>query len=488
MSMCALAVVPGCWWGDDPAPEPDPAVQEPEPQPEPEPEPEPETPEEAAEREAELQEALDEQAQEADWTFDYDPPAEINVDNPPEERGGLIMPDDPESLPSVEPESTEPLPDRFDWRDEGVVGPIRDQGECGSCWAFAACSVAESVHAIAGRPLPDISEQWLVDCNQEGWGCVGGVVALGYFVDWPDVHGRVGGVEEHHAPYQGLDGPCVTSAQTLPPLGGWALVSSPHAPADSETLKRSIKEFGPIWAHVLVDLPFLLYTGGVYNNHDPLFFGFHHAVVITGWDDSQGAEGVWLVRNSWGPFWGELGTMRIEYGANEIGHFSAVLSEYPIEDGEASSQGEGETDGVQQPQDDAQQPQDDAQQQEEGEGSGQDAEDGSSGQGGGGGGSGGAGGDGFQGGPDAGGGGAGGGGGAAGGGGGAGGGPDDLDVLDARLDILEEALQDQSEGVIPTTPEGVDVDLEDLKPDLDTLDPAAPLLVGIWEQTGGLRG
>ena len=97
-------------------------------------------------------------------------------------RGGLIIPDD--VLKNKTQESRhigrQSLPSSVDWRTKGVVNPIKDQGGCGSCWAFSAAGTMESAAAIAGAALPNLSEQNLVDCAYSNGGCSGGWISSAY--------------------------------------------------------------------------------------------------------------------------------------------------------------------------------------------------------------------------------------------------------------------------------------------------------------------
>jgi C1A family cysteine protease len=419
----------------------------------------PEVEEVEPEVEVELEEELNqlEEQSEEEWTFDVVP--SDFADRLPEKIGGFDIPENIDGQPRFEPSSEEELPERFDWRDEGVVAPIKNQGECGSCWAFAAVSIAESVYAIQGGELNDLSEQWLINCNSEGWGCHGGLLALSYFVEQPDSCGGVGAVLETQAPYQESVYSCDCSATRVTPLPYWSVISTPNEIASTDTLKHAIKENGPIVATINADISFACYSKGIYNRK--LFFSVpNHLIVLTGWDDSQGSEGVWFLRNSYGPMWGEAGTMRIEYGTAYVALFAAGFSEQPEkgqESADDSGSSAGEGGGA------------------SGEGGGASGESaGASGGGAGGGASGEGGGDGS-------------GGGAGGGASGEGAGSaegllNDIAILDSQLEYLDDALEGQAEGVIPPTPKGPTVEEEDLSIDPNLINPTDHGLFGIWKQ------
>ncbi|MAB83349.1 MAG: hypothetical protein CMJ24_07930 [Phycisphaerae bacterium] len=489
---------------------------------------------------------LEQQSEEEGWDFEIRPNELIDLENIdpdefelPPELGGFEPPEDVESLPRVEPEESEPLPIRFDWREQGVVNPVRDQQECGSCWAFAACGAAESVHAIANPdlPVPDLSEQWLVDCNIDGWGCLGGGLALGYFVDWQDACGKIGGgVLEFASPYAGLDSACGEACEStrLESLPGWGIVSSPMEPATIDEVKRAIMEYGPVVADIVVELPFLLYYKGIYNRPASSGMMPNHAVVITGWDDGQGGDGIWYVRNSWGPMWGEAGTGRVAYGAAGLGYVVACFGETGDAESSSESEAEGQDGDNTGSADESGGGSDDAADGQDGADSGSgggsdDAADGQDGADGADGGSGGDSGDAADGqdGTD---GGSGGGSddaadgqdgadGADGGSGGdsddaadgqdgtdggSGGGSDDaadgqeasggggllpdtnLDEIAERFDALEDELDDTATGVVPPMPTGPEGGL-DIEADLLNVDPDDLMspLVGVWKQVAG---
>jgi C1A family cysteine protease len=261
-----------------------------------------------------------------DWTF------EISVNEMSQkelsEMAGFNIPEAVDVLPQILIKTTDPLPNRFDWRDTtGIVPPIKNQGDCGSCWAFGACAIAESAYAINGMQQVDISEQWLLDCNTDGWGCHGGIVALSYFINKADACGGIGAVLENEIPYAESIHSCECVDKRLQPLQAWGVVSSPNNPASVETIKRSIRDNGPIIATIDIDLPFVAYRSGIFNSHGLFRIPQSHLVVLTGWDDTQGKKGVWFLRNSFGPMWGEAGTMRIEYGIGGVAKFAASFAE-----------------------------------------------------------------------------------------------------------------------------------------------------------------
>ena len=98
----------------------------------------------------------------------------------------------------------------------------------------------------------------------------------------------------------------------------WAYVGNPYGVATVEQIKQAIYQYGPVSVAVCVNSAFHSYSGGVFSG--PTCHSINHAVALVGWDDNQGEEGVWFLRNSWGTGWGEDGYMRIEYGVCDVGY------------------------------------------------------------------------------------------------------------------------------------------------------------------------
>ena len=93
-----------------------------------------------------------------------------------------------------------------------------------------------------------------------------------------------------------------------------------------DSIKQAIFDYGPISVAICAGGHFIVYTGGVFNHERecPPFNPVNHAVVLVGWDDNQGENGVWILRNSWGEDWGEDGYMLIEHGCSKIGYFKLL--------------------------------------------------------------------------------------------------------------------------------------------------------------------
>jgi len=202
------------------------------------------------------------------------------------------------------------LPGSFDWRTLTGCPPIRDQASCGSCWAFSTVGALECAVKIKDGVTVDLSEQWLISCNRDGWDCTGGWFAHDYHQFKTDSCGGTGAVFESDSPYVASDATCDCPYDHQYLIDGWAYVGSGGSVPATDDIKQAIMDYGPVSVAVYADWAMQAYTGGVFN--DCGSGGVNHAVVLVGWDDDQGTSGVWFMRNSWGPGWGESGYMRIE--------------------------------------------------------------------------------------------------------------------------------------------------------------------------------
>lgn len=269
---------------------------------------------------------LQERAINEGWTFSVGQnPA---TEQPVSYLCGLVEPENWWVDASFDPcVPTNVLPPRFDWRELGGCTPIRNQGGCGSCWAFGTMAPLECNILIKDHEEVDLSEQWLVSCNTNGWGCNGGWWAHDYLQWKMDQFNGTGAVLEKEFPYQAANLACEGPYHHPYLIDSWHFVGFPHGVADTENIKQAILTYGPVSVACAVTKAFGAYTGGVFNEDDPQA-EINHAVALVGWDDSQGENGVWFLRNSWGPGWGEDGYMRIEYGVCKVG-YAACYVNYP---------------------------------------------------------------------------------------------------------------------------------------------------------------
>ncbi|MGC8838938.1 MAG: C1 family peptidase [Anaerolineae bacterium] len=213
------------------------------------------------------------------------------------------------------------LPPAFDWRAQGLP-PVRDQGNCGSCWAFSTVGALEGNVKLKDGVLQDFSEQYLVSCNQEGWGCNGGSWAHDYHLDKvPPGEPEAGAVPEGSFPYAARDLPCNPPHPHVSRIHAWRFVGSSLGVPDTAAIKRAILERGPVAAGICAGPQMQNYRGGIFTTNERCTpYAINHAILLVGWDDNQGPGGVWILRNSWGTGWGEGGYMRIAYGTSNVGY------------------------------------------------------------------------------------------------------------------------------------------------------------------------
>lgn len=210
------------------------------------------------------------------------------------------------------------LPSSIDWRDQGVVSPIRDQGQCGSCWAFSGTATVESAVAIKTGELLDLSEQESVDCStfKNGYtniGCNGGM----YDTMWKYVKDNGGICSEESYPYtSGTTKKTGTCQKTCDPIPETKVSSYVTVKPGSDESMMSALTVEPVSIAIEADTKsFQLYKSGVYNDFEGCGTNLDHAVVLVGYGSSYDGD-YYILRNSWGTTWGENGYMRISRGSN----------------------------------------------------------------------------------------------------------------------------------------------------------------------------
>jgi C1A family cysteine protease len=234
------------------------------------------------------------------------------------------------------------LPSSFDWRSyngHSYIGPIRDQGQCGSCYAFAACAAAEGTYnwanGLVDGNCADFSESFVIWClgsleeyNQHFYGCDGADY------DYMELEALVveGVCNESAYPYTTVQpSSCTHWNDPRTTFFGWRRINC----GDIDAMKTAIMTYGVVDAAVYASQPaFMGYSGGIYEDsltacdNTPCYYAqTDHAISLVGWDDNGDPEnnGYWILRNSWGTTWGENGYMRIKYRSARASCESAYL-------------------------------------------------------------------------------------------------------------------------------------------------------------------
>jgi C1A family cysteine protease len=217
------------------------------------------------------------------------------------------------------------VPTSLDYRIGGFVSAVKDQGDCGSCWAFGTTAALESMRMIADN-TPDINldlaEQMMVRCDVNDFGCDGGYpdAAADFVVE-------SGLPLESCYPYTATDGscgPCAKWQDQAVKASEWIWVTD-DVP-DAQLIKEALVTYGPLTTCMDVYDDFFYYSGGVYKYSSGGLAG-GHLVCIIGYNDPLEC---FIVKNSWGDDWGESGFFRIGYSELKskvlFGQYSIALS------------------------------------------------------------------------------------------------------------------------------------------------------------------
>jgi len=209
-----------------------------------------------------------------------------------------------------------PAPKAFDWRSKNVVTPVKDQGQCGSCWAFSATENIESVwmlsHNITVPQMKPLSPQQIVDCDNLDDGCNGGDTVTAYkYVE------QAGGLEPNaDYPYTGEDGNCAfKKIDVLATITGYKFATDPNNPNEG-TMYQNLFNWAPL--SICVDAAsWQNYHGGILRGSQ-CGQNLDHCVQAVGYNLNNNPP-YWIVRNSWGTSWGVSGYIMLEYGQNTCG-------------------------------------------------------------------------------------------------------------------------------------------------------------------------
>jgi len=212
-----------------------------------------------------------------------------------------------------------------DWRERsGVVTPVKNQGQCGSCWAFAATGSLEGQWMLRKRHAVSLSEQQLVDCSKNfgNNGCHGGMMDRAYhYIRY------AGGIQsERDYPYRGYDDYChFKRSQAVATVRGIHDIRS----GDERELTQAVQTVGPVAVAIMVTSNFQRYSHGVLVDPTCNSYSINHGVLVVGFGTDSGAGDYYIVKNSWSARWGEAGYIRMARNRGNMCAIATVAS-YPL--------------------------------------------------------------------------------------------------------------------------------------------------------------
>ena len=211
------------------------------------------------------------------------------------------------------------IPESLDWREKGAVTEIKDQGQCGSCWAFSTIAGCEGANQIATGQLLSFSESNLVDCVDTCYGCMGGLMtyAIEYVLD--EQNGKF--MLESDYPYKPVKQDCQwDKTKGVGHISNYVEVEQ----NEEDDLAAKCAQYGPVCVAIdASQTSFQLYTSGIYNEPRCSPANLDHGVGCVGYGAEDGVK-YWIVRNSWGTVWGEAGYIRMIWKANQCGIASSA--------------------------------------------------------------------------------------------------------------------------------------------------------------------
>lgn len=243
------------------------------------------------------------------FTFDEHAAAKVRY-----AKGLIVPPDAGYGVPFISWDDPGELPDRIDLRESGHVSPVKNQGSCGSCWAFAGAAVMETATLRSATTELNVSEQELVSCDRNSYGCRGGFQPFGYIV-------KNGIGSEMDFPYKAKD----LSCKDVPPVAkaaSWANVGSPDRRPTDDEMRRAVQDFGAVWVAVAAD--------NSWHNPKPINTAcsngsVNHAVTIVGYEKDDAGKFNFIVKNSWGSDWNGDGFIKSRLGCDNLGKWATIV-------------------------------------------------------------------------------------------------------------------------------------------------------------------
>merc|ERR1712154_48508 len=235
---------------------------------------------------------------------------------------GYVAPSDVQEAEAEENIDISSLPKSVDWRAKGYVTPVKNQQQCGSCWAFSAVASMEGAHFKKTGKLVSLSEQNLVDCVTKYFGCNGGLPgdAFQYVI-------KNHGIDtETSYPYTARDGQCHYSSATEGATFSEAVAVESK---NEDALKKAVATVGPVSVGIDAShFSFQLYKRGVYYCRFCSQTRLDHGVLVVGYGNEDGHD-YWMVKNSWGSNYGENGYIKMSRNRNNNCGI-ATMANYPV--------------------------------------------------------------------------------------------------------------------------------------------------------------
>lgn len=215
--------------------------------------------------------------------------------------------------PNTNTDTSGPLPSSYDSRNDNLITPVKDQGQCGCCWAFTATATIEAQYAKKYGKSVDLSEQQVLSCTGGSNSCNGGAMDSAYAY----LKGSNGLGQDSSFPYKGSKVGC-KSTSGVAKVVGFTKVKS------DDEIMRAVYKYGAVG--VGIDASKLqLFKSGIYSCRGSV--ALDHGVTIIGWG-SNNQGNYWIVKNSWGSSWGQSGYFNLARGGNSCGVFQ--MASYPI--------------------------------------------------------------------------------------------------------------------------------------------------------------
>lgn len=214
--------------------------------------------------------------------------------------------------------SLKDVPESIDYRENGWVTPVQDQGNCGSCWAFSTTAAMESLYAKTHEnQLIKLSEQFLVNCINTCHGCSG----CDFYIATQFISTKFNGATAYYddVPYFGVQMNCVIPQRMI----GNLKFSYFSAIRDEEEMRVNVGTYGPVIAGMKASLfSFVYYSSGIYYERGCSEFDFDHGVCVVGYGEENNQK-YWIIKNSMSKNWGEEGYMRL---ARDQGNMCGIAS------------------------------------------------------------------------------------------------------------------------------------------------------------------